>query len=155
VLTRGGAIRQVATADTEIVMPGKQVMHVQAQPLIAVSDVRASTRWYKELLGLSHSVSVHDALYQRMMDGDRLVLQLHAWDEENHPNLTDRGKAKPGHGVLVWFEVADVDSVVRQARKLGAKILHGPELNENSGAMEIWVEDLDGYVVVAASADGA
>jgi predicted enzyme related to lactoylglutathione lyase len=134
-------------------------MRVTPQPLIAVRDVRASTRWYAELFGLTHAVSVHDALYQRMMtqdvDGERIVLQLHAWDEEDHPNLVDREKAPAGHGVLIWFEVDDFDAVVANARKLNAKILHGPERNENSGAIEVWVEDLDGYVVVAASADDA
>jgi predicted enzyme related to lactoylglutathione lyase len=134
-------------------------MRVAPQPLIAVRDVRASTRWYAQLFGLTHSVSVHDALYQRMIakdvDGERIVLQLHAWDEENHPNLVNREKAPVGHGVLIWFQVSDIDTVIASARKLKAKILHGPERNENSGAMEIWVEDPDGYVVVAASADNA
>ena len=130
-------------------------MRVQAQPLIAVRDVRKSTLWYGTMFGLSHTVSVHDDLYQRMMDGKRMVLQLHAWDEENHPNLTDRDKAPVGHGVLIWFQVADVSEVAQHARLFGSKILHGPEVNENSGAMEIWVEDPDGYVVVAASEDGA
>src|SRR6185295_18800515 len=58
-------------------MPAKQ--RVQAQPLIAVRDVRKSTLWYGTMFGLSHTVSVHDDLYQRMMDGKRMVLQLHAW----------------------------------------------------------------------------
>ncbi len=128
-------------------------MRVQPQPLIAVRDVRKSTLWYGLLLDLTYTVSEHDELYQRMMDGKRMVLQLHAWDEEDHPNLTDRDKAKPGHGVLIWFQVADVEEVAGRARRLGAKILQGPAVNENSGATEIWIEDPDGYVVVAASAD--
>jgi predicted enzyme related to lactoylglutathione lyase len=141
-------------------------MRVTPQPLIAVRDVRASTRWYAELFGLGHSVSEHDHLYQRMMApdepgggaGERIVLQLHAWDEEDHPNLVNADRygvgASPGHGVLIWFQVDDVDAVVVRAAQLNAKILHGPERNENSGAMEVWVEDLDGYVVVAAGEDG-
>jgi predicted enzyme related to lactoylglutathione lyase len=134
-------------------------MRVTPQPLIAVKDVRASTRWYAQLFGFTHAVSVHDALYQRMMaqdvDGERIALQLHAWDEENHPNLTNRAKAPVGHGVLIWFQVSDIDTVIASAARLNAKILHGPERNENSGAMEVWMEDLDGYVVVAASGDDA
>jgi predicted enzyme related to lactoylglutathione lyase len=137
-------------------------MRVTPQPLIAVRDVRASTRWYAELFGFTHAVSLHDALYQRMMaqdvDGERIVLQLHAWDEENHPNLVNADRygagASPGHGVLIWFQVDDINAVVARAAQLNAKILHGPERNENSGAMEVWVEDLDGYVVVAAGEDG-
>jgi predicted enzyme related to lactoylglutathione lyase len=134
-------------------------MRVTPQPLIAVKDVRASTRWYAQLFGLTHAVSVHDALYQRMMvkdvDGERIALQLHAWDEEDHPNLVNRAKAPVGHGVLIWFQVSDIDAVIANARKLNARILHDPARNENSGAMEVWMEDPDGYVVVAASADRA
>ena len=33
----------------------EKVSTVQAQPLIAVRDVRASSRWYSELLGVSGS----------------------------------------------------------------------------------------------------
>ena len=134
-------------------------MRVTPQPLIAVRDVRASTRWYAQLFGFTHAVSVHDALYQRMMtkdaDGERIALQLHAWDEEDHPNLVNRAKAPVGHGVLIWFQVSDIDAVIARAGKLNARNLHGPARNENSGAMEIWVEDPDGYVVVAASEDRA
>ena len=128
---------------------------IQPQPLIAVRNVRASTRWYEELLEVARvGDSDHGDVYQRLMDGGQLVLQLHSWDDEDHLNLINPGKAPPGHGVLLWFQVADIDSVVERARRLGARIVLGPEVNENSGALEVWIEDPDGYVVVAASADG-
>src|SRR5580693_2267998 len=61
---------------------------VEAQPLIAVRNVRASSRWYIELLGADslpeHS---HRDVYDRITHSGRLLLQLHAWDEEDHPNL--------------------------------------------------------------------
>ena len=52
----------------------------RAQPLIAVRDVDASARWYAELLGLEGNGETHGGLYERLMRGDQLVLQLHAWD---------------------------------------------------------------------------
>lgn len=127
---------------------------VRAQPLLAVRDVRASTRWYEQLLGLTRlGDSDHDDVYQQLLSDGQLVLQLHSWDDEDHPNLTDPNNGPHGHGVLVWFEVDDFDEVVQRAGKLGAKILMGPEINPNSGKRELWVEDIDGYVVVAASRD--
>ena len=103
---------------------------VQAQPLIAVRDVRASSRWYGELLGADslpkHS---HRDVYDRISSSGQLILQLHAWDEENHPNLVNANAAPPGHVVLLWFEVDDFDSVVKRARALRAEIIEEPHIN--------------------------
>src|ERR1700744_6078982 len=94
---------------------------VEAQPLIAVRDVRASSRWYSELLGADslpeHS---HRDGYDRGQCAVQLILQRHAWDEEDHPNLTNADAARPGHGVVLWFEVSDFDEVVAEARALDA-----------------------------------
>jgi catechol 2,3-dioxygenase-like lactoylglutathione lyase family enzyme len=128
---------------------------VAAQPLIAVRNVRASSRWYAELLGADplpeHS---HRDFYDRISCSGRLVLQLHAWDEENHPNLVNADAAPPGHGVLVWFQVDDFDSVVKRARGLAAEVVLEPHFNPAPRHREIWLRDPDGYVVVVASPDG-
>jgi catechol 2,3-dioxygenase-like lactoylglutathione lyase family enzyme len=102
----------------------RQKQSVQAQPLIAVRDVRASSRWYAELLGAdSLPEHKHRDLYDRITVSGRLTLQLHAWDAEEHPNLVNREAGTPGHGVLLWFEVDDFDAVVERARGLGAEII--------------------------------
>ena len=128
---------------------------VEAQPLIAVRDVRASSRWYAELLA-ADSLPEHDHRdsYDRINSSGRLILQLHAWDAENHPNLVDADVAPPGHGVLLWFQVADFDAAVARARGLGAKIVEEPHINPAPQNWEMWLRDPDGYVVVIASADG-
>src|SRR4051812_6098413 len=128
-------------------MPGR----IRPQPLIAVRDVRASTRWYEQLLQLKRlRDSEHDHIWQQLLDGNEPVLQLHSWDDDDHPNLTDPGKAPTGHGVLIWFEVEDFEGVVRRAEEMSAQIVTEPVTNENSGHREIWIQDPDGYVVVAA-----
>lgn len=128
---------------------------VEAQPLIAVRDVRASSRWYAELLGADplqeHS---HRDVYDRISHSGRLLLQLHAWDEENHPNLVNADAAPLGHGVVLWFQVDDFDSVVERARGLGAEIVEEVHVNPAPQHREIWLRDCDGYVVVVASPDG-
>jgi catechol 2,3-dioxygenase-like lactoylglutathione lyase family enzyme len=128
---------------------------IESQPLIAVRDVRASSRWYAGLLGADslpdHS---HRDVYDRISRSGRLLLQLHAWDEENHPNLVGVDAAPPGHGVLLWFQVDDFEAAVERARRLGAHILDGPRFNPAPRHMEIWLRDPDGYVVVICSPDG-
>jgi catechol 2,3-dioxygenase-like lactoylglutathione lyase family enzyme len=131
---------------------------VKPQLLIAVRDVRASAAWYAQLLGALRDSeryrSDHAHLYDRLYCGKDLVLQLHAWDEEDHPNLVNPDEARPGHGVLVWFEVPDFDAAVKRARALRAKVLLNPHVNPAPNHREIWLHDLDGYVVVLASPDG-
>jgi hypothetical protein len=128
---------------------------VEAQPLIAVRNVRASSLWYAELLGADALPEhEHRDVYDRISCSGRLLLQLHAWDQENHPNLVNADVAPPGHGVLLWFQVDEFDSVVERARGLGAEIIEEPHVNPGPRHKEIWLRDSDGYVVVIASPDG-
>jgi hypothetical protein len=96
-----------------------QTSRVEAQPLIAVRNVRASSRWYAELLGADALPNhPHRDTYDRIWRSGRLLLQLHAWDAEEHPNLVNADAAPRGHGVVLWFQVDDFDSVVERARRL-------------------------------------
>jgi Glyoxalase/Bleomycin resistance protein/Dioxygenase superfamily len=131
-------------------------MPAQAQPLIAVRDVRASSAWYATLLGAdSLPDHAHRDIYDRIEVSGRVILQLHAWDEEDHPNLVDRTAAPPGHGVLLWFQLTDFDAAAERARALKAEVIEEPHINAAPQAWEMWLRDPDGYVVVIASADGA
>jgi catechol 2,3-dioxygenase-like lactoylglutathione lyase family enzyme len=133
----------------------KQQVSVAAQPLIAVRDVRASSRWYCTLLGAdSLPEHEHRDVYDRIIDAGQLVLQLHAWDHEEHPNLVGADAAPPGHGVVLWFRVDDFDAAVARARGLGAEIVAEPHFNPAPQHREMWLRDADGYVVVIASPDG-
>ncbi len=132
-------------------------MSVRAQPLIAVRDVRKSSRWYAKLLRAQQSSALfksdHSHLYDRLIVDGQLVLQLHAWDEEDHPNLRS-SRTRAGHGVLLWFEVDDFDAAVKRVRALRAKVVLEPHVNPAPAHRELWLEDPDGYVVVLASPDG-
>lgn len=137
--------------------PSKRT-NVRPQPLVAVRDVPRSSRWYARLLGAERTSesmrSDHAHVYDRLLCGGSLVLQLHAWDEEEHPNLVNAKEARSGHGVLLWFEVEDFDAAVKRVRALRAKVLLKPFVNPAPGHREIWIEDPDGYVVVIVSPDG-
>jgi hypothetical protein len=128
---------------------------VESQTLIAVRNVRASGRWYAELLGADALPDhPHRDVYDRIEQAGRIVLQLHAWDEEGHPNLVGPDSAPAGHGVVLWFQVEDFDAAVARARGLAAEIIEGPFVNPAPQHREIWLRDPDGFVVVVASPDG-
>jgi hypothetical protein len=103
---------------------------VEAQPLIAVRDDRASSRWYTELLGADALPDPpHRHIYDRIRRSGRVLLQLHAWDAEDHPNLVNAGAAPPGHGVVLWFQTDDFDAAVERARRLEAEVVKDVHFN--------------------------
>lgn len=48
----------------------------------------------------------------------------------------------------------DFTAAVARARELRSEILEGPKVNPNANHRELWLRDLDGYVVVLASGYG-
>lgn len=125
-------------------------MPARPQPLIAVHDVLASSRFYQRLLGVK---SGHGgSRYERLVAGGELVLQLHRWDAHAHPHLGEAAVRPYGNGVLLWFWVDDFDMALEAIGELGAEVLEGPQVNPNAGHREIWIRDPDGYVVVLAGA---
>jgi catechol 2,3-dioxygenase-like lactoylglutathione lyase family enzyme len=139
---------------------------MRPQPLIVVTDVEASSRWYQRLIGCA---SAHGGpAYERLVDPARqrtphgsegLILQLHAWEvDHDHGPIGDPALPR-GNGVLLWFEVDDFDAAVARATELGAEIVMAPHRNPPDGPggpahRELWLKDPDGYTVVLASPDG-
>jgi len=125
---------------------------MRPQPLIAVADVEASSRWYRRLLNCESGHGGRE--YERLLSDGELVLQLHHWDAREHPHLGDLNQKPYGNGVLLWFQVDDFDAAIERARSLHADILEPPHVNANAQHCECWIRDPDGYVVVLASARG-
>jgi catechol 2,3-dioxygenase-like lactoylglutathione lyase family enzyme len=123
---------------------------VVAQPLIAVADVEASSRWYCHLLGATSGHGGKE--YDRVMVGDDFVMQLHDWNAHEHRYLGDEQVRPWGNGTLLWFRVDDFDEAVARAGELGAEILEERHRNPRASHEEIWIRDPDGYVVVLAGA---
>ncbi|MBN9519082.1 VOC family protein [bacterium] len=131
---------------------------MRPQPLIAVTDVEASSRWYQELLGVA---SAHGGPeYERLVAGDRLVMQLHRFEVGHHHGpIGDPADQPYGNGVLLWFEVDDFDVAVARATALGAEVVmpvhrNPPDGDGGPNHWELWLRDPDGYTVVLASPDG-
>jgi catechol 2,3-dioxygenase-like lactoylglutathione lyase family enzyme len=129
------------------------------QPLIAVGDVEASSRWYRGLLGCR---SAHGGTkYERLVSDGTMILQLHRWDVEHHHGpIGDPGARPYGNGVLLWFEIDDFDAALARAAEMKAEVVQARHRNPPSGDggpnhWECWLRDPDGYLVVLASPDGS
>jgi catechol 2,3-dioxygenase-like lactoylglutathione lyase family enzyme len=129
------------------------------QPLICVSDVEASSRWYQRLLGCQ---SAHGGPeYERLVSNGGLILQLHRWDvAHHHGRIGDPSITPYGNGVLLWFELDDFDAAVARAENLNAELVmprhrNPPDGNGGPNHWEVWLRDPDGYTVVLASPDGS
>ncbi|MGH9290999.1 MAG: VOC family protein, partial [Acidimicrobiales bacterium] len=95
---------------------------MRPQPLVAVRDVEASSRWYQKLLGCESGHGGPE--YERLVADGTLVLQLHNWEvEHDHGAIGDPDLRPYGNGVLLWFEVDDFDAAVERAGELGAEIV--------------------------------
>jgi len=125
---------------------------MRVQPLIAVNDVEASSRWYQRLLDCQSGHGGPE--YEQLVRDGEMFMQLHRWRDEDHPNLGDPDAAPHGYGVLLWFQTDDFDAAVSRARAIGAEIVQEPEVNPNARHREIWLRDPDGYVVVIAGRPG-
>ena len=129
---------------------------MRPQPLIAVTDVEASSRWYQRLLGCTSAHGGPD--YERLVSNGVLILQLHSWAVEHHHGPIGDPETRPyGNGVLLWFEIDDFDAAI--GRVDAADIIKARHRNPPSGDggpnhWECWLRDPDGYTVVVASPDG-
>lgn len=122
---------------------------IRPQPLISVADVQASSRWYQELLSLDSGHGGEE--YDRIEAAGELILQIHKNDVgHGHGPIGD--PARPvGNGMIVWFEVPGFEAAAVRARQLATELVHDTQRNPNSGNLEIWLRDLDGYLVVLSS----
>lgn len=132
---------------------------MRPQPLITVTDVEASSRWYQRLLGCH---SAHGgAEYERLVSKDVLILQLHSFTVEHHHGPIADPDDKPyGNGVLLWFEIDDFESALSRAAEMEVEVAlprhrNPPDGNGGPNHWEIWLRDPDGYTVVLASPDGS
>jgi len=132
---------------------------MRPQPLIAVTDVEASSRWYQRLLGCkSDHGGPH---YERLVCNGQLILQLHNFEVEHDHGRIGNPQDRPyGNGVLLWFEIDDFDAAIARVAELKAQIVlprhrNPPDGNGGPNHWECWIRDPDGYSVVLASPDGS
>lgn len=127
---------------------GRVTTKLWPMPLIVVRDVPSSSRFYARVLD-AKSGQGGEAYEQIVCDGE-IVLQLHAFEvEDHHGPLADRSQPL-GNGLVLWFEVADFEAALDRVRSTEAPIVLDDVENPNALRREIWFRDPDGYLVVLA-----
>jgi catechol 2,3-dioxygenase-like lactoylglutathione lyase family enzyme len=130
---------------------------VRSQPLLAVSDVEATSRWYQRLLGCQ---SAHGGpAYERLERDGQLIMQLHHWGVDHHHGPIGDPALAHGNGVLLWFEIDDFDAAMERVAELQPPIVlprhrNPPDGDGGPNHWEVWLRDPEGYLVVLASPDG-
>ena len=115
-------------------MTGEMARMAYATPILRVSDLPASVRYYTEVLGFKVDWQTGGF---GSVSRDRCSLML-----------CEGGQ---GHGgTWVWTGVGDVQRLYEEWRASGAKILQGPT-NYPWGSREMHVTDPDGHVLRFAS----
>lgn len=119
---------------------------MKLRPMLQVTDVVASSRWYQEALGMSSGHGGDE--FEMLMVGEEVVLQLHKLDAHEHGFS---GDVEPGGGgVSLWFQCEDTaafETLYARAVSAGAGILTEPNWNPLAHHHEATMIDHDGYVV--------
>ena len=115
----------------------------QTDPIIAVRDLAASSRWYQALLGCrsKHGGDHFDVLVN---DEGEVLLCLHPWKDHDHPTMTD-DTVPVGNGLILYFRTDRLAEARENAARLGVTIEAEIHLNPNSRQPEFSLRDPDGY----------
>ena len=109
-------------------------------PMIAASDLAASSRWYQDVLGFA------DVFTMRGPDNRPLLAHLR-WSKWADVLITQaRVPVEPprGRGITLNFMTLDVDALAERARAAGANVLEGP-VDRPWNARDFTIADPDGY----------
>ena len=116
---------------------------IRVDPIIAVRDLKASSKWYQKILGFrDHHDSDHFAVL--VSDDNEIALCLHPWGAHEHPTMTNPN-ITTGNGLILYFRTDNMNSVYDNALKAGCAIEEDIHLNPNSRRKEFSIRDPDGY----------
>jgi catechol 2,3-dioxygenase-like lactoylglutathione lyase family enzyme len=122
---------------------------MRPQPMIAVTDVEASSGWYQLVLGATSGHGGRE--YEQLLVDGVMVMQLHLLEEDHHHGALADDAAALGNGVALWFEADMFDAAVARCHDAaGVRVETDVHVNPNAGHREIWLRDPDGYLVVLA-----
>jgi len=112
-------------------------------PIIAVKDIEASSKWYQKIFKFRNNHG-GDHFSVLISDDDEIILCLHKWEEHNHPTMINPS-ITPGNGLLLYFRTENMNKIYQNALKEGCVIEEDIHLNPNSLKKEFSLRDPDGY----------
>jgi predicted enzyme related to lactoylglutathione lyase len=112
-------------------------------PIIAVKDVEASSKWYQSVLGCRsmHGGKEFDILVN---ESDEVLICLHKWGEHEHPTMKNPNITS-GNGLILYIRTKKMNIIRQNVEKMGGSIEEDIHLNPNSGKNEFSLRDPDGY----------
>jgi catechol 2,3-dioxygenase-like lactoylglutathione lyase family enzyme len=118
----------------------------KTDPIIAVKDVEASSKWYQSVLGCRslHGGKKFDVL---VSENGEILFCLHQWGEHEHPTMTDPS-ITPGNGLILYFRTENMNLISQNVKKIGVSVEEDIHLNPNSEKMEFSLRDPDGYYLI-------
>jgi predicted enzyme related to lactoylglutathione lyase len=116
---------------------------MKIDPIIAVSDVESSSKWYQSIFGCRsrHGGKEFDVL---VTDNEEVLLCLHQWSAHEHPTMMDPNLT-PGNGLILYFRTENMNAIWQNAETVGAVIEEEVHLNPNALRREFSLRDPDGY----------
>ncbi|MEP6466634.1 MAG: VOC family protein [Parafilimonas sp.] len=112
-------------------------------PIIAVKDVEASSKWYQSVFGCKsmHGGKEFDIL---VSENEEILICLHKWEAHGHPTMTNP-TITPGNGLLLYFRTENMNAIRQNVEKIGGSVEEDIHLNPNSTKKEFSLRDPDGY----------
>jgi predicted enzyme related to lactoylglutathione lyase len=112
-------------------------------PIIAVKDVEASSKWYQSVFECRsmHGGKDFDVLVSK---DDEILICLHKWREHQHPTLSNPN-ITPGNGIILYFRTDNMNAIRQNVEMLGGSVEEDVHLNPNSTKKEFSLRDPDGY----------
>lgn len=115
----------------------------KTDPIIAVKDVEASSKWYQAVFGCRsmHGGKEFDIL---VSENDEVLICLHKWGEHEHPTMVNPD-VTPGNGLILYFRTDNMDEIRQNVEKLNLSVEEDIHMNPNSRRKEFSLRDPDGY----------
>jgi len=112
-------------------------------PIIAVKDVEASSKWYQSVFDCRsmHGGKEFDIL---VSENDEILICLHEWGKHQHPTMTNPN-ITPGNGLILYFRTENMNVIRQNIEKIGGFIVEDIHINPNSTKKEFSLRDPDGY----------
>jgi predicted enzyme related to lactoylglutathione lyase len=89
-------------------------------PIIAVKDIEASSKWYQSVFGWR---SLHGGKHFVTLasEDDEILMCLHKWGEHEHPTMMNPS-IPPGNGLILYFRTENMDLIRQNVEKIGGLI---------------------------------
>jgi predicted enzyme related to lactoylglutathione lyase len=118
---------------------------IKIDPIIAVKDVEASSKWYQQVFGFRRVHGGMERFAVLVSENDEILLCLHNWGEEHHHPTMTNPTITPGNGLILYFRTENMDAIRQNVEKVGGIVEKDIHLNPNSLKKEFSLRDPDGY----------